>query len=131
MKATARRHGSTFTHTLAIRGHEVTTDEPRDEGGQDDGPTPQELLAGSLAACTAITIEMYAQRKGWDLGAVEVQCEYEQSERGQPAEFDLVLRLPSSCTAEQVDRLRTIAAKCPVHRTLEGAVRFEQRVESI
>ena len=97
-------------------------DEPTEHGGDDDGPSPQELLAASLASCTAVTMEMYAKRKGWDIGTVEVQCEYMPAERGCPTNFKLVLRLPSDCTEEQIERLRVIAAKCPVHRTLDGEV---------
>ena len=132
MKAIAyRTPGRTFTHRVEVRQHQLTTDEPTDLGGDDDGPNPQELLAASLAACTAITMEMYAKRKGWDLGSVEVQCEYTAPERGAPTVFALVLRLPSELSAEQVERLRVIAAKCPVHRTLEGEVVFSERLELV
>jgi putative redox protein len=128
MKATATRTAG-FTHRIDVRHHSLTADEPRDLGGDDQGPNPQELLAASLAACTAITIEMYAERKGWDVGAVEVECDYEQAERGTPTNFIITLSLPSGLTDEQVERIGTIAAKCPVHRTLEGESTFEQRVE--
>ena len=85
MKVLARRDPSdSFTHQVEIRGHRVTADEPENQGGQDLGPSPQELLAASLASCMAITMEMYATRKGWDIGAVEVECEYDQAERGSP-----------------------------------------------
>jgi putative redox protein len=127
MKATARRTEG-YTHRIEIRDHGLTADEPPEQGGDDHGPTPQELLAASLAACTAITIEMYAERKGWDLGEVAVECEYEQAERGNPTEFTVTLRLPGGLSDEQVDRLQVIAAKCPVHRTLDGSVSFQQRV---
>ena len=62
MKATARRSSNGFTHTIDVRQHHLTVDEPPAHGGEDAGPNPQELLAASLASCTAITIEMYAQR---------------------------------------------------------------------
>jgi putative redox protein len=127
-KATARQTG-TFAHRVTIRQHELTVDEPGDMGGEDQGPSPQELLAGSLASCTAITMQMYAKRKGWDLGAIEVDCQYEPAERGAPTTFELVLRLPDACSEEQVERLRIIAAKCPVHRTLAGEVVFRESVE--
>jgi putative redox protein len=132
LKATARRTArTTFTHRVDMRHHQLTADEPADLGGEDEGPSPQELLAASLAACTAITMEMYAKHKGWDIGTVEVDCEYSPAQRGSPTAFRLVLRLPSECSAEQVERLRVIAAKCPVHRTLEGEVRFDERVELV
>ncbi len=106
-------------------------DEPIEQGGEDEGPSPQELLAASLASCTAVTIEMYAKRKGWDIGPVEVQCEYTPADRGTPTSFTLELRLPAGCSDEQIERLSAVAAKCPVHRTLEGEVSFEQRVELV
>jgi putative redox protein len=130
MKATAQKTG-TFRQSIKIRDHQLTIDEPADKGGDDTGPSPQELLAASLAACTAITMEMYAKRKGWDVGDVEVACDYTPAERGCPTRFNLVLRFPESMDEEQVERLRVIAAKCPVHRTLEGEVMFDERVERV
>ena len=130
MKAIAH-HTTKFTHRVDIRGHELMIDEPPEKGGDDAGPTPQELLAASLATCTAITLEMYAERKGWDVGPLEVQCEYTPPDRGGPTHFRLLLRLSDVCTEEQLQRLRAIAAKCPVHRTLDGDVTFEERIELV
>jgi putative redox protein len=127
MKATAHRTGN-CTHRIAIRDHELLADEPAKDGGTDLGPNPQELLAASLAACTAITLEMYAKRKGWDVGRISVDCEYEQAERGAPTEVKVTLRLPAGLSEDQLDRLAAIAAKCPVHRTLEGDVTIAQSV---
>ena len=73
MKATAKRNDGTFKHTLRVRDHQLTVDESVEAGGEDAGPDPQELLAASLASCTAITMEMYAERKGWEIGEVEVE----------------------------------------------------------
>jgi putative redox protein len=130
MKATAHRTTTTaFSHRIDVRQHQLTADEPTERGGDDEGPSPQELLAASLASCTAVTIEMYAKHKGWDIGPVEVQVEYTPAERGCPTKFGLTLRLPNGCTDEQIERLRVIAAKCPVHRTLDGEVMFEDRIE--
>jgi putative redox protein len=133
MKATARRTARlTYTHHVLVRQHELVVDEPPEEGGDDEGPSPLELLAGSLAACTAITMELYAKRKGWDLGPVEVECQYSlPTERGGATHFELMLRLSDELAPEQVERLRVIAAKCPVHRTLEGDVTFAERVELV
>ncbi len=129
MKATASRSDGTFRHTVQVRDHQVTVDETLQSGGEDSGPDPQELLAASLASCTAITMEMYAQRKGWDIGHVEVDVQYSPAERGCPTRFDLILRIPDDLPEEQVQRLQVIAAKCPVHRTLDGEVMFNERVE--
>ncbi len=131
MRATAQRNEGTFRHTVRIRDHRLTVDEPLEAGGHDDGPDAQELLAASLASCTAITMEMYAARKGWDIGDVEVDVQYTPAERGCPTRFELNLRLPEELPEEQVERLRVIAAKCPVHRTLDGEVMFEERVQRI
>ena len=131
MKATARRNGGTFKHTVQVRDHQLTVDETLDAGGDDAGPDPQELLAVSLASCTAITMEMYAARKGWDMGHVEVDVDYTPAERGCPTKFELVLRLPADLPEDQVERLKVIAAKCPVHRTLDGEVMFNERIERV
>lgn len=130
MKAISTRSG-TYRQTVKVREHTVTADEPADRGGGDTGPSPQELLAASLASCTAITMEMYAQRKGWDVGDVEVACDYTPAERGCPTRFHLTLRFPDTLSDAMVERLRVIAAKCPVHRTLDGEVMFDERVERV
>lgn len=129
MRALARRASKKYTHDVKVRGHRFLADEPETAGGEDRGPSPQELLAASLASCTAITMELYADRKGWDVSGLEVDCEYTPAERGCPTSFKLVMRLPDHLTSEQVERLKVIAAKCPVHRTLEGEVAFHERVE--
>lgn len=129
MHAVVRRTRG-FQHEVKIRGHTLIVDEPPSAGGEDSGPNPQELLAASLASCVAITIEMYANRKGWNVDGVEVACDYTAAERGSPSRFEIVTRLPSHLDDEQRQRLEVIAAKCPVHRTLEGEAIFEERVES-
>ena len=129
MKATARRNGGKFRHEIGIRKHEMIADEPTEHGGEDAAPSPQEMLAASLASCTAITMEMYAVRKGWDIGDVEVAVDYEPAQRGSPTKFEMVVRLPKELPEEQREKLMTIAAKCPVHRTLEGEVMFDERLE--
>jgi putative redox protein len=129
MRAISRRVGGRLKQDVAVRDHHVTADEPREHGGDDSGPSPQELLAASLASCSAITMEMYARRKGWDVAGMRVDVEYTPAERGAPTRFQLVMQMPSHLTDEQVERLTVIAAKCPVHRTLEGEVFFDERVE--
>ncbi len=130
LKASARRSAN-FSHTVTVRDHQLTIDEPRLRGGDDEGPSPEELLAASLATCTAITIEMYAQRKGWDLGPIEVDAQFSPAEKGHPPRFDVVLRLPAQLSDEQVASLRVIGAKCPIHRTLDGEVMFSERIERV
>jgi len=132
MKAVARRvTGSGFEHRIEVGSHRLTSDEPVADGGTDTGPNPQELLAASLASCSAITLEMYARRKGWDVGEVAVEVDYEPAHRGSPTRFEIVVRLPSDLPDDQRERLMQIVAKCPVHRTLEGEVMFDERLELI
>ena len=130
MKATATRE-SQFRHVVKIRHHEVGADEPLDSGGTDTAPSPQELLAASLASCTAITMEMYAQRKGWDIRDVAVHVDYEPAQRGSPTRFRMTVDFPKELPDEQRERLMQIGAKCPVHRVLEGEVMFEENVELV
>ena len=129
MRATSHRVDGRLEQSVEIRGHRLTADEPRDHGGDDSGPSPQELLAASLASCTAITMEMYAQRKGWDVGDIAVDVNYEPAQRGSPTRFKMEVELPKELPEEQRERLMQIAAKCPVHRALEGEVMFEESVE--
>ena len=80
MKVSARRRKG-YAHSLTAGHHTLIVDEPAEKGGTDTGPTPGQLLALSLASCTAITIEMYADRKGWDVGDLEVEVDYEVERR--------------------------------------------------
>ncbi|MDQ3759090.1 MAG: OsmC family protein [Actinomycetota bacterium] len=121
MRVVARRREG-FVHDVEIEGgHSVVSDEPESAGGTDAGPSPTRLLAASLAACTAITVEMYADRKGWDLGAMEVDVETTYDGYA-PVRFDVALRPTGELDAEQMARLRVIAGKCPVHKALTGDV---------
>jgi putative redox protein len=128
MRAIARRENGRLVHNVEIREHQLKADEPREHGGDDAGPSPQELLAASLASCTAITMEMYAQRKGWNVGEVAVDVDYEPAQRGSPTKFTMDVRLPKELPEDQREKLMQIAAKCPVHRTLEGEVMFEEKL---
>jgi putative redox protein len=129
MRVLARRKAG-FAHEVEIEGgHTVLVDEPADAGGTDTGPSPTRLLAASLAACTAVTLEMYAERKDWDLGAVEVEVEV-RYDGPVPSDFEVILRLPDHLTDSQKERLLGIAARCPVHRVLnrETPVAVSDRV---
>jgi putative redox protein len=128
MRAIARRVGGKLKHEVEIGDHRITADEPRDQGGEDAGPSPQELLAASLASCTAITMEMYANRKGWDVGEIVVDVDYEPAQRGSPTRFRMDVQLPKELPEDQREKLMQVGAKCPVHRTLEGEVMFDENV---
>jgi putative redox protein len=121
-----RRKG--YAHSLTVRHHTLVADEPESAGGADTGPSPTELLALSLASCTAITVEMYADRKGWDLGAVEVEVDYE-SEASVPKSYDVVVKVPGEVSDEQLERLKVITGRCPVHRALAGEIPIDDRIE--
>ena len=94
MRAFARQREK-YTHDVKVGDHSITVDEPEEQGGHDLGPSPQELLAASLAACTAVTMEMYAKRKGWDTNGLAVDCRYTPAERGCVTQFELVLKMPA------------------------------------
>ena len=130
MKVSAQRRKG-FAHSLTAGNHTLIVDEPQEQGGTDTGPRPSQLLALSLASCTAITIEMYADRKGWDVGRLEVEVDYELGKGEFATRYDVILRLPETLSDEQVERLRVIAAKCPVHRALVGDVEINDEVERV
>ncbi len=130
VKVIARRDKG-YTHEVEIEGgHTLMIDEPQASGGADEGPSPTRVLAASLAACTAITLEMYADRKEWDVGDVEVVVEMDYN-GVVPSDFTVTLRLPKALSAEQQERIRVIAGKCPVHRALvaDGGVNISERIE--
>jgi putative redox protein len=120
----ARRIGG-FAHEIDLGdGREIVIDEPAEDGGTDTGPRPSQLLASSLAGCTAITIELYANRKGWDVDGLEVGVEMSSEGEGIPAHavpthFVVEVALPDGLDDEQRRKLMIIAEKCPVHRLLE------------
>jgi len=130
LRATARRVDG-FVHRVEVDGHELIVDEPEEDGGTNTGASPTRLLTASLASCTSMTIVMYADRKGWDVGDIEVSAEFERPPAGERAQFDVTVSLPSSLSEEQVERIMVIAGKCPVHRTLIGEVVVNDRAELV
>ena len=118
-RAVARRRKG-YEHEVEIREHRLIVDETEEDGGGDQGPRPTELLAASLATCTAITIEMYAGRKEWELGDVEVTAEFTAAAPDTPPKFTVEIRIPAELSDEQRERILTIAHKCPVHRALRA-----------
>ena len=121
MRATAKRTAG-YAHTVEIEGgHTLVIDEPESSGGSNTGPSPTRVVAAALAACTAITCEMYAERKGWDLGAVEVEVDLEYGRSSSIQRATVTLRVPKALDDDQRERLLVIAGKCPVHRALSGA----------
>jgi len=127
VKVSARRRKG-YAHSLTAEHHTLIADEPPSVGGTDTGPRPTQLLALSLAACTAVTVEMYAERKGWDVGDVVVDVDYELDPKGT-SRFDVTVQIPGEITDEQLQKLQVVAGKCPVHRILTGDVQISDRVE--
>jgi putative redox protein len=120
-----------LAHEVELEGgHVLVVDEPADRGGTDTGPRPTQLLAASLAGCTAITVEMYADRKGWDVGSIEVDVDVTY-DGTVPSAYAVALKLPRELSEEQRQRLLKIAAKCPVHKVLvgEATVTVAERLE--
>ena len=111
--------GTTDWATTVVAGrHSLVVDEPPSLGGQDAGPAPYDVLLASLGACTAITLRMYAERKGWPLTAVEVDLKHFKD--GDRSHIDRVLRLTGGLDDVQRARLADIAERTPVTLTLKG-----------
>jgi putative redox protein len=113
-----------YVVTLSDGTHEWLGDEPLESGGANRGPTPHQLLLSGLGACTAITLRMYAARKGWALAGVtvELQLNPDGASAGGGAEIRRRITLRGELTAEQRERLLEVANACPVSRTLSGEI---------
>jgi putative redox protein len=114
---------STAGYAQAIRAgtHHLTADEPASRGGTDTGPTPSAILLSALGACTSITLRMYADRKGWVLGTIQVSLRMLKSKDGHER-IEREIRVGANLTGEQQTRLGEIAGKTPVTKTLLAGV---------
>jgi putative redox protein len=108
-----------YATAVTLGRHSLTCDEPPALGGQDAGPGPSALLAASLAACTAITLRMYAERKQWPLEGVECDVHYTRSKE-EPPVIVRTLTLKGALTEEQRSRLADVAERTPVTLTLKS-----------
>ncbi len=129
-----------FTSDILAGHHALIADEPTSFGGNDFGPSPYELLNSSLGACTAMTLQLYARRKKWDLKEVKVHLthakrNHHEDDMAHPEEkssmidrFERILELKGNLTMDQKRRLLEIAGKCPVHRTLSTPQEFVSRL---
>lgn len=97
--------------------HTIIADEPEAVGGGDTGPSPDELVAMALSACTSITLRMYAERKGWELGKINVSTTMMRDEVGNQT-FERTINFENTPDAATQERLLIVANKCPVHKTL-------------
>lgn len=100
----------------------VISDEPHNLGGQNLGFTPSELLASSLASCTAITLKMYADRKKWDLTEAMIEVNFENEPKKDISNITMNIRLFGALDEAQRNRLLEIAHNCPIHRVLQKPI---------
>ena len=112
--------GGRFAQDVTVGRHRFRSDELTDKGGDDSGATPHELLLAALGSCTAMTLKVYAERKGWPLRDVRVALSGAHNDGG----FVITrqLSIDGDLDAEQRQRLLEIADKCPVHKTLLGEI---------
>lgn len=123
--------GPHLRNRIAAGRHRLPAGEPASLGGDDSGPSPYQLLAAALGACTTMTLRLYADRKGIPLAGVRASVDHARLEtpEGPRDRFTRVLRFTGPLTQEQRARLVEIAGKCPVHRTLERGSEVETQEE--
>jgi len=120
MQVTTHRGAGPLQQVVEIGPHHVLTDAPVASGGEGSGPAPHDLLAAALAACTTLTVNLYARRKGWKLDEVLVTVDHGQEDAAYG--FQRSIRLLGDLGVEERERLLDIANKCPVHKTLSGQI---------
>jgi putative redox protein len=121
------RSAAGYAVSIRCRTHDLASDEPRSTGGSDTGPNPVELLLAGLASCTAITLRMYADRKGWVLGDVEVDCTLGEDAAGAKR-IDRRIRVGAALDEAQRAKLVEIAGKTPVTRLVMAATAVDTAV---
>lgn len=128
LRASARSADGSLRQEVSIDGgrHVIVTDEPVQLGGGDTGPAPHELFPAALASCISTTISMYARSRGWEIGDVRVDVDYDH--RSTPRRFAIELHLDPSLPEDRVARLTKVAAGCPVRRAIESGIVFDERV---
>ncbi len=110
-------------HQIRAGNHTLVSDAPAEAGGHEAGPDPHELLLASLGACTSMTLKIYAGKKGWDLKQVEVDLEENQVEDSEGKKRTVIsreIKVSGDLNQEQLDSLKAIADKCPIHKLLTG-----------
>lgn len=112
--------GGKFAQDIDVAGHSLRSDEELEKGGEATGPTPHELLLAALGSCTAMTLKVYAERKGWPLRDVNVTLDGGNADGGYV--INRQIRVFGELDADQRQRLIEIADKCPVHKTLIGEI---------
>lgn len=123
--AVATTHGGSFVTAIDVGGHPLIADEPADVGGENLGPSPTQLLSAALAACTSMTLQMYAKHKALPLQRVATQVRH--SKEAERHLFERAIELIGDLDDAQRNRMLEIAERCPVHRTLTGDVEIHTR----
>ncbi len=118
-------HNQLYKTVIQGTSHTFLSDEPVEDGGQNLGPTPGEYLASALAACTTITIKMYAARKEWPLDEVEVNVAVDYKTEPGITRFKKEVLLKGNLTDEQKNRLYMIAGRCPINKALQQQIIME------
>lgn len=114
---------------MTAGGYEFSADEPMEMGGGGRGPNPYEYLLLALGSCTAITLKLYAERKGYTLTDLKITLTHEKLENRQD-KITRLIQIDGDFDENAVARFLDIAAKCPMARTLLGSVTLEQQIES-
>jgi len=123
----AKASVGTIAQRIEIGSHVLIVDTSRDIGGEDLGADPHELLDAALAACTALTLTLYARRKGIELTSLEVEVDHEV--HGDVYRMRRDIRIAGEISSEQRTRMLEIANKCPVHRSLSGSFEIVSQLE--
>src|SRR4051812_23255438 len=121
--ATARSSGASLRQEVRTGRHAVVVDEPGCLGGTDSAPSPYQLLGAALASCVLLTMRMYADRKGWELGDTTVDVCLDRDD--DPTTATVTLRLSDALSDDQRERLQRVARACPVSKTLSEGMVFE------
>ena len=117
---TGDRASPDYRQAIACGRHELIADEPMSRGGQDAGPAPFEYLLAGLGACTSITLRMYAQRKQWDIGSVQVALQLREGDGGKSIHRSVTLSGPLD--AAQHEKLAEICEKTPVTLVVKAGI---------
>ena len=117
-----------YAQRITTPGHELTSDEPEKRGGTNTGPSPFELMIGSLGACTAITLRMYADRKQWNLGLIDVKLRLVK-DGDEPLRIERKISVSEKMEPDQQAKLLEIADKTPVTRALGPGVPIQTTFE--
>lgn len=123
MEVNAQKGSGKLQQVIKVGRHQVLSDAPEAYGGEDTGPEPHDLLAAALAACTALTVTMYARRKGMPLDDVRVRIDHGPRDGGYG--FRRHIEYVGVLDEDERRRLTDIANKCPVHKTLSGSIRID------